>query len=135
MKFSHTFAVHSCFTCRGYSHTSLGAPNWSGPFILLAVILALPLWAFLTLFRRWPWYAGAEIVATELLLFFASGMIASTAMFRGPPRVCPQCGAPLLLAGRYVKKSAAPNLADKVFFVLLAVANVAIWLCVLRQRR
>ena len=41
MKFSHSYSVHSCLKCKGYTHTSKGSPNWSRFYLLFAACMAL----------------------------------------------------------------------------------------------
>ena len=93
MKFSHTYAVHSCLKCKGYTHTSKGSPNWSRFYLLLAAVMALPLWLY-SMFAPWSfsWYYGVSILAGELLLFYCVGFLTGfIMMFRGiRPSLCPE---------------------------------------------
>jgi hypothetical protein len=136
MKFSHTYAAHSCFYCKKYSHTSEGSPNWSVPYLLLAVILTLPFWLFFTFSRHVPWYSGGGFFAGELLLFYGGGVIASVTSFlrEKQPTVCPECGKPLLLAGRYFKDARKPNSDDLVIAAVFLVANGALWILIAAGR-
>jgi hypothetical protein len=135
VKLSHTYAPRSCFNCKKFSYTPEGSPNWSRTYLLVAVAMAVPLWVFLTFFRRWlPWYDGLDVLAGELLLFYVGGLVSGLISIfrRKPPTVCPECSAPLLTTGRYFKDSAKPVFDDFVIIGVFAGANVAFWIAMLR---
>ncbi len=138
MKFTHTYAVHSCFKCKAYSHTSKGSPNWCLFYLSVAVTLAIPLWAFSMLPPlKLPWYYGFSTLAGELLLFYFVGLVCSIVLsvFDLRPTLCPTCRAPLLSAGRYFRKGEKPNYQDAVLLILNVIANVAIWIVIIRHRQ
>ena len=137
MRFSHTYAAHSCLKCGAHTHTSKGSPNWSWFYLLLAVSMALPLWVF-SLFRPWsfPWYYGISILAGELLLFYLVGFTTGfLLMFRDiRPVRCPECRTPLLANGSYFKDAEKPNLNDIVLSVLCVGVNIGLWIFILAKR-
>ena len=138
MHLSHTYAVHSCFSCKDYSHTSKGSANWSYFYLLLAVLFAIPLCLYLTLSEiHLPWYNCLGIISIELLLFYFSGFLSGVIVtLRHPkPRACPKCKSPLLPAGNYFNNDEKQNAGDILLCILFIAANVGIWITLLATFR
>jgi hypothetical protein len=131
--FHHTIAEYICSKRCGYRRSIPGA-NFSWFHRLAAVLAALPLWV-VSLFEPWhfPWYYLISILAGELLLVYFAGFISSFVMIPFTGRgtnICPQCRAPVLLAGRHFDPlgSAKPLWSDFVIFAVFIALNVMLWI-------
>jgi hypothetical protein len=131
MKFSHTYAFHSCFKCKGFSHKSGGSPNWSWYYLILAIGAAIPLWLF-SMFSplKLPWYHFFGILASEIILFYGVGLITGLVLiFRNiRPTKCPKCHSALGLAGSYFDSNENMNFDDWVFSVIFIGINIGAWI-------
>ncbi len=154
--FRHTIAEHPCTQHCGYKRSDVDA-NMS-PFHLIAAAAAtVPIWLF-SLHEGFEWYYLVSILAGELLLLFASGILSSILIppiaaigfvigaiwglitkrpmaLRGKIGRCPNCGSTLFFAGRHFDPlgSKHPHWTDIVIFIAFIALNVTVWVCLVKS--
>ncbi len=79
---------------------------------------------------RLPWYHFFGILASEMVLFYAVGLITGMVLaFRNiRPTKCPKCNSVLAHAGNYFDDKEKMNLDDFIFTIIYIGINVGGWI-------
>lgn len=80
-----------------------------------------------------PWYHSFGILAAEMVLFYAVGLITGLILaFRNiRPVKCPKCDSAPALAGSYFNDKEKMNLDDLIFTIIYIGFNAGVWVYIL----